>query len=1435
VLVVAVVASTAFGGPIAERARRALIKLATETSGRPVAITRISGDLVRGLTLEGVHVGGQPGTNGTFLDAPRIVAHFDVPTLVRYLLTGRSIAGSIRRIEVDRPFLILSIDAQGRWNYADLLSRPGAKGYAFTGTLEVREGEIVFTDASTPRAQPFTAHFERVTGQVDFADPHQPRIGLDAINSDGETPAQLHVAGTAVPDDETYDLDLTIRGASVAHWGPHLIPLPWLTWEGGILDSTLHLLSTKLGTGTTMDYRGQLLVRHGRAIVRPQQTTVWDFTGPLAVDNHSISTTGVTMMIGTSPVFARGDVSFTSGLEVDLLIRSSSLDLATLHHLLAPAARINLSGIVRGEARVVGSPDALEVTGAIGDGAGALGPQTFAHLSTGFLYAGGLMEFEDFSTMTAGGQVRGTIRVDLDRKTFFALADAQDVDAHVLAAWGISPDNTLRGRVSGVVAAAGQPGAIIAQGRVQAGPGSVSGTDFDELQSLFWYDRGRLEIDRLIGRRGAAQLHTAGEINRAGHLALDIVATNVDLQTVGHRLGVGRWISGTGDFVGSLTGTLTSPVLMGDLDARQGTLGLLPFTSTRGDLRVTATGISTSLMTLRDGPGRYQAVGSVQWDGTQRVDLTVQATGVPAQQLVDIAKVPLRVDGTVHGRMRFFGEGTNLQAEGAVALEDGSVAGQPLDRAEADFHANRSGLRLDRAFATIGRSTVDAQGTIGRSGDVAISFAAHAFELQPLAILNTEVLRARGPVDLSGTLSGTIATPAISAQLASSALNLNGQLFDAASGTAQYRNGRLTLMPLDLQQGQGRFRLSGTVEFRRDPILNLQTSVEQADLTALLGLAQITSPIPLRGRVAGNLSASGPLSNLTAQLNLQLTDGALGTHPVHEATLRADLANQAVTVQSLSIKPERGELVGAGHIDLRGTSDVELSGRQLPLDVLRPLLNLNRPLHGDLDFTLQASGTRLEPEVGISANVTSGGIGETTFDRIVTQMFYRDGLLHIEQALLQQERHKVKAEGTVPFNPGKLWFDETRPMDLRVFLSEANLSVLGLFSDQIERAEGPLEGQVFLSGSVVQPRMAGSLKTTDGLIKVRYLDPAITKVQGNLTFDADEVRVTELQGHIGAGTVTVAGTVGIREFRPDRLNLQLAVTGAPLAYSPYFAGVVDAQLRLGGTARSPALAGAVTLSDGTVNVITTGRTTETRAEPEGVNVALDMDINAGDRLWVNAGNLRAQVHGTVHAGGTHQRPRLAGAVQTDRGSFTAFNTTFTLLEGQATFAEFRGITPYFDARAQTHVGATTVFALIQGFPDDPPDLLLSSDPALTHRQIVALLAGQAGISQFRQDQEGALRLELGQVLFGSVSTALGQALGFQEFTVLYDSSQPVQLHLGRLLVNDLYLGFTEQFKAPVPYYFWSLEYHLNLTSMVTFSIDNQSQYSLMYRYTIRFH
>lgn len=1463
VAVVAAIAAVAWflsRGDVAESVRFRVVQEANRALGREVTVRRVGGDPLRGVVLEGVRIANPPQLpRGSFFEAPRAIVRFDAGRLAADLFAGRGIASSIVSIELDRPFLVLSRDMRGRWNYADLFERKDATAQvpAFRGTVVVREGALVFSDALSI-GTPFGAHFDRITGTIEFADAPRVRVSVDAVNTDGDTPALLRVVGRATIGEGTFDFDLSARGASSAFWGPYLVRLPWLLWRGGTFDGTMHLLASRWGKDIVLDYRGRLVLRSGQALLLPQRTLLSEINGPLVVDNTGVATDGLSMTAGSpsvrgrvSPVWMRGTITHVAGVHLDLAVRSSSLDLATLQRLVFPRAAVRLQGRADGDARIVGSIQSPRIEGRITGAAGQLNRQGFADARGDFSYYGGLLIFDRVSLAAGRGQLDGYLQLDTGDRTFFALARARSVDTRMLPGFGLPIDPSLRGSATGVVAAAGSPVGVIAQGRVEMGPGQALGVRFDRMETLFGYDRGRIDVDRLLARSGVSTVHAYGNVSRTGALAMRLSADEVSLRTVGERFGLRGQLSGRADVTGELRGTIGAPNLTAELSARNGRLGPFPYDSAFGLVEISPARIATPGLRLRDGTGRYEAAGSIRWNGTGRFDLTVQAEDVPAQRLLQVAEVPLDVQGTVRGRVHLSGPVERPLLAGSIELRDGRVEGQQVDRAEAEFRWTGTHLLLDRAVASVNSSAVEAHGSVSRSGALSMTFSASAFRLRDIEALRTDAVDVDGTVDLAGTLSGTLRTPTVNAAVSSTSLVLNGQRFDRADGRVQYRAQRLTLNPLELQHGQGSFRFTGTVQLQDDPRVDLRVTARGAEASSLLNLARVQPPFALSGTLDGELTVSGALSNPRVTINVTMRDGRIGDHPIRDALVEARLADQALTLDRFVLHPEQGELIGAGRIDLRGDSDVEFAGQGLSLDLLRPLLRIRRPLEGTLEFTLQLSGRLADPNIGVSATVTDGLIGSTGFDQLILQALYRDGQFQISPAVLQEGGHRARLEGSVPFNPARFRFDETRPMDLRLTL--ADLSVLGLLTDAVEQAEGALAGEVRLSGTVSRPKIEGTLTTTDGSIKLTRIDPALTEVRGAVTFVGDEMRIDQLTARMGEGTLTASGSVRFSNFRPDRLQLQLAAEGARLNHDPHFEGQVDGMLRIEGTAARPLVAGSLVLSHGDVVIGETRRTVTTGPNVTGLNPVLNVDLQAGEELWVNIGDLRLQVHGTVHAAGTWRDPRLSGEATAERGNFTAFDTTFTLTEARATFAEIRGLTPSVDATAETvvrtsipdgtnpdgtprtRIETVTIFIHIEGTPDNL-NVTYSSDPELAQEEIRARLASQARLFQVLRGDvplERALRAELSAALFGPIGREVARALGLEEFIIQYDFEQPLQLRIGKLLISNLYVTLTSEFGVN-PRYIWSLEYRLSPNTQISFSVDNQQRFDLLYVVKYRF-
>ncbi|MDQ7842464.1 MAG: translocation/assembly module TamB domain-containing protein [Armatimonadota bacterium] len=1447
---------TAFAAPL-DWVRTRVVEEASRALGRDVEVEAISGDPVRGLVFSGVRVAGPPGRpGGPIFAAARITVTFDVPRLLRDLALRRGVSAGITSVVLERPLLAISRDARGRWNVEDLARRRGVvpAQIAFRGEVVFREGSVVFSDArrlpapSAAPSSPFSAHFDRVTGALDFS--RLPSLGfvLDAVNTDGRTPATLHAAGTVATGGRTLALDLTTGGASIDHWGPYLVPLPWLVWGGGTFDGTLHLLVSPWRRARALDYRGVIQVRDGRAVLLPRRTVLSAIDGRLAVDNLGVATEGMTMTVGGSPLSVRGTVTSVGGVAVDLALRSRALDLRTLQSLLFPRAGVRIAGRAGGEVRVVGPLDSPRVEGEVREASGSINGHPIRDASGRLTYYGGVVVFDHATAAAAGGRLQGHLRLDLDSRRFFLLGSARSVELGALVAAGGPLGPAPAGRVSGMVAAAGDAGSMVIQSRVTAGAGRLFGESFDGIEALIGYDRGRIEIDRFEARQGRSRLHLFGTAGRSGSLDLAVSGTDINLRRVGDRLTAPHPVTGIADVRAQIRGSLRSPVADGVLRARGGSLGPLTFDEVRGPFQVTRTDLSTTGLVLTEGKAHVTARGGLRWAPPGRMDLTLDAAGWPAARVVEIARLPLRAAGTVQGSLRLAGPLRNPKIEGTATLLGGQVAGQRIDRAEAAFRWTGTALDLEALHFRTNASTIGARGRVARNGRIDLTFAARDLDVTDIAAITSDAVAAAGHLDLSGTLSGTLRSPAVSATVASRDLALNGQRFPAAEGLIRYQQGRLTLAPLTLRQDDGAFTLSGTVPLRADASFDLDVAARQARLSTLLGLGRIRSPVAVQGTVSGRLRTSGTLTRPRALLDVTVSDAQLGDQPISEAVLRAELADGIVTLQDLRVRPERGELVGAGRIDLRGESEVEVGGTGLDLDLLRPLLNVRRPLGGTMDATVQLSGTLNDPVVGLSFSAQEGAVGAARFDRLILQAFYRGGQLHIENALLQEDRHKVRLTGTVPFNPARFRFDESRTMALHLDLVDSDLGAVGLLTDRVEEASGPLTGEVDITGTVARPQMRGTVATSGGTLKLRGVAPALEQVTGEVRLSEDTLHTGGVTARMGGGEVSLTGSAGIRNFRLDRLALDLRASGVRLEIPQLYAGLVDAGLRIGGTAAQPEIAGTATLSRGDLYVGSFAARTPDRNGRSGIDSRLNVELVAGDALWVNVGSLRLPAHGAVRAGGTWRAPRLAGEVTADRGTFVAFNHNFTLTEGRATFTEFQGVIPTIDARAETRAtvirpGAQStrpevvpviIYLHVTGTPDNLT-LALSSEPPLDRAEIVAALARQVGVTRLLAGEslETVLRAELSAALFGSVGRAVARALGLDEFTIEYATARPLTLRVGRLLIRDLYVTLTTEF-TDQRRYIWGLEWRLTPITMFTLSVDNLGALEFLYRLTYRY-
>ncbi len=1414
--------------------------------GRKVEVARVHGGLRSGLVLEDVVLADLPGSSSPLLVARRITLRADLLRLAREALSRRGVGGGIERVILEDPVLTLSRDPAGVWNVTSLLSRtagPQAAG-AFRGSVVVKGGVVRFSDHRRLAPDSFEAHLLGLSGSADFGTAGRIEFQGAAVEERGGAREPVEVRGAYHLPTRILDLDLAVMGSDAAAWGHYLFNTPRFVISAGRFDAAIHILTIRRAGRSTTDVFGLIKVRGGRASVPAQRIVVDGVTGDLRVLGRRLRSQGLTGRLNGSPLEVAGEVVLAREPSGDIVARSKGVDLRMLARLLFPSAAHRLAGVASGDVRIVGSLRSPEIEGRLATARGRIDGYGFEGIAAEFSLLGGAFSLDRFSGQLEGATLSGSAWGSLAAGHQFLTLRFDDADAATVAAASGASLPRVAGRLDGAVALLRTPSGLSVTGMVVASDARLAGEAFDTATATFTSSRSGLLLHDLRLRRGAAWAVAAGRLTGPGGLGLRVEAGEIDLAALPLPAGFGAPTGRVG-FSGTVSGSIADPALAGEVHLFGGRLGDLPIDSARSSLRAGRSGLVLESAALRQGFSRFQISGTIPLRPSSRLALDVSLDRGSVSTLGRLLGLPEALSGTVEGRVAVGGTPARPTASGSLTVRDGAAFGQPIERAEAVFRWDGAVLAVDDSNLRTGGSLLGVAGTYDRRAGLRLSLSGSSIHLRDIAVVGGSPVGLEGRVEITGRITGRPESPSIALSAVSPDLVVNGRRFDEASVQARFEARTLRLEPLSLRAGDERYRLAGEISLAASHPINLSLTAEEGRISTLLAVGNIRPGVPVEGRISGELSAVGPIANPSARIDLRMDSGRLGDYPLLGGRVNLALREGTVSIESFEILPATGRVAATGRLNLRGESQIEVGGSDLDMDLLRSAMRLRRPLVGRLNFTTQMGGTLAAPEIGFALDVTKGGIAGATFDALIANAFYKDGLLQIQHALLVQDGHKLRAVGSLPFNPALLRFDERRPIDLRLTLADVNLGLLRLASDQIVEGRGAVEGALLIDGTVASPHLTGGIRIQDGLLRLRGVQTPIESLRLDVRFEDSTIRVAEGSARMGAGTVRLEGaarvvahpTSGLALSISDEAPLSLRATSARVVVPPMIDLHATGTLKLRGSLadgrRPVTVEGHLLLADGAV-IVSPG----TGASPAASSrlAFRGLSLEAGSNLSARVGGFKLDIRpgGAVELVGTLRSPTLEGSIAAQQGTIVALGTSFDLREGTAVFSPHMGIYPTVAATAETRVGATQVFLTVRGTPPDALTLDLRSDPDLPRAEIVGLLGRQASITRLLGgDVAGAIGTELGRILFGQISLALGKAIGLSEFVVEYDFKGPLALRLGKALFPELYLTLTTTFEEKTRY-LWALEYRFARQWQFSLRIDSAGFREAVLWYTARF-
>jgi translocation and assembly module TamB len=618
----------------------------------------------------------------------------------------------------------------------------------------------------------------------------------------------------------------------------------------------------------------------------------------------------------------------------------------------------------------------------------------------------------------------------------------------------------------------------------------------------------------------------------------------------------------------------------------------------------------------------------------------------------------------------------------------------------------------------------------------------------------------------------------------------------AFDGTPAAGSLTLTGTGRDLALGQGDLDRLLAGETALDVALRLAGSrigIDRATLANAQGKAQVTGHYDpagsdLRGTFAlprlavmgggygGALEAEGRFSG-TAQAGTVALDGigrGLSTGQAEadrllkgDSTLRlrAGFDGGRIRIDEARLRNPQVEVTARGTAE--GTRrDIEIDGRLVNLALLIP----------EFPGPLRLSGTALDDGAGYALDLRALGPGQID----------------------------ATARGRV--SPGFGRGDLAIAGSAQAALANAFLGSRAI--------SGLLGFDLRLDGPFALASLSGPVRLSGGRLSDPDLPFSLTDMAGTASLRGATAGVDLTAGISSGGRLAVRGDVGLTA--PFAGDLEVILNAVRLRDPQLYETVLDAALRLSGPLTGGArLAGRVDVGETELRIPSTGlggagdlaglrhvnepapvRATRARAGLLGQGgaevgggsgaIALDLVIDAPNRVFVRGRGLDAELGGRLGLRGTTAAIIGAGALELIRGRLDILGKRLVLTQARLAFEG--DLVPLLDIRASNESGGVTSTVIIEGRADEPK-VRFTSSPELPEEEVLShLLFGQgiANISALQAARlAGAVATLAGRGGDGLVGR-LRKGFGLDDLDLATDAEGGTTLRAGKYLSENLY-------------------------------------------------
>ncbi len=488
-------------------------------------------------------------------------------------------------------------------------------------------------------------------------------------------------------------------------------------------------------------------------------------------------------------------------------------------------------------------------------------------------------------------------------------------------------------------------------------------------------------------------------------------------------------------------------------------------------------------------------------------------------------------------------------------------------------------------------------------------------------------------------------------------------------------------------------------------------------------------------------------------------------------------------------------------------------GDALPLALVQPWLPPQSGrriyLRGDLnlDAQIRPRGTAWEGHVEVRSAEGGVRLGE---NRNTSGDTTRGELVRYDQFSLKLDMTPASIKGYLGmgfqgngFVDAKLQtgWDASAPLNGELYLNMSRLYWLELFSPDIVRPTGLIEGHVSLRGTRGQPSLGGDAQLSNFKGEFPALGLTFDQGKGSFVAQPDGSAKITAQANSGQGTLFVDG--GLSWFG-DAQPLQLHIHGENVLVSNTSELRIVANPNLDFTLAATAmqLRGTVLVPEADIDLERLDRGTSVSedvvvldpADPEDTRTSpLDMElvVSLGDKVKMAGFGLKGGLTGKMQVWAKPGREMTANGGLEVSGRYKAYGQDLTITRGNLNWNYNAVSDPRINIRAERRIGDVTAGIDVTGRAQQPKADVWS-EPAMSQSESLAYLVLGRSLTNASSDQTQQVTAASAALSAGSglLASQLGAKLGLDDAGVSQSRALGGSvIGFGKYISPKLYVGY----------------------------------------------